>query len=126
MDSNCRTIFTPSGACRLTTATLRVDGGQSSRFVRNLSRAGVSVLRNDRGEALVWQRRFWEHTIGDEDDCERHVEYIHFNPVKHDLVSRPADWPYSTFHRFVARGDLDPEWAGPTENVDWPACGEPK
>ncbi len=97
-----------------------------SRFVRDLSRAGVSLLRNDRGEALVWQRRFWEHTIGEEDDFERHVDYIHFNPVKHGLVSRPADWPYSTFHRFVARGDLDPEWGGPTEEVDLPAYGEPK
>jgi len=57
-----------------------------------------------------WQRRFWEHRIRDEDDLARHVDYIHFNPVKHGLVARVADWPHSSFHRFVARGDLARDW----------------
>ena len=56
-------------------------------------------------EATIWQRRFWEHMIRDEDDLRRHMDYIHFNPVKHGLVKRVRDWPYSTFHRCVKNGD---------------------
>jgi putative transposase len=52
----------------------------------------------------VWQRRFWEHTIEDETDLENHFDYIHYNPVKHRYVTRPRDWPHSSFHRWVARG----------------------
>lgn len=58
----------------------------------------------------VWQRRFWEHTIEDEDDFEAHFDYVHFNPVKHGYVSRPADWPHSSFHRWVAKGVYDLNW----------------
>src|SRR5215510_8314850 len=60
----------------------------------------------------LWQRRFWEHTIRDSGDFERHVDYIHFNPVKHRLVSRVRDWPFSSFHRFVREGLLPEDWAG--------------
>ena len=60
----------------------------------------------------IWQRRYWEHQIRDDDDLQRHVDYIHFNPVKHGLVSRVQDWPYSSFHRFVQRGWLALDWAG--------------
>lgn len=66
-------------------------------------------------EATIWQRRFWEHCIRDENDFRRHVDYLHFNPVKHGLVSRVADWPYSTFHRFAAKGIYSPDWAGRAE-----------
>ena len=59
----------------------------------------------------VWQKRFWEHTIRDERDFARHVDYIHFNPVKHGWVSRVADWPYSSFHRYVRDGVLPADWA---------------
>ena len=55
----------------------------------------------------VWQRRFWEHTIRDARDLAMHVEYIHMNPVKHGLVSRPVDWPWSSFHRYVEEGKCD-------------------
>lgn len=58
----------------------------------------------------VWQPRFWEHSIGDEVDLERHVEYIVYNPVKHGLVRCPRDWPYSSFHRLVRLGDFDRDW----------------
>ncbi|HET7843105.1 MAG TPA: transposase [Xanthomonadales bacterium] len=57
-----------------------------------------------------WQRRFWEHRIRNEDDLARHVDYIHFNPVKHGLVDRVSEWPHSSFHRFVAHGDLARDW----------------
>jgi len=58
-----------------------------------------NASRQRRGEAAIWQRRFWEHTLRDEADLNRHVDYIHFNPVKHGLVKRAADWPWSSFHR---------------------------
>ena len=55
-------------------------------------------------EAAIWQRRFWEHQIRDELDLSRHINYIHFNPVKHALVADPADWPWSTYHRYLREG----------------------
>jgi len=67
---------------------------------------------NARGEYTLWQRRFWEHTIRDESDFERHVDYVHYNPVKHSLVPRVKDWPYSSFHRYVRLGLAPDDWAG--------------
>jgi putative transposase len=58
----------------------------------------------------LWQKRYWEHTIRDENDFKRHVDYIHYNPVKHGYVTRAADWPYSSFHRFVRKGILPMDW----------------
>ena len=55
---------------------------------------------------------FWEHTIRDETDFEQHVDYIHFNPVKHGMVARVRDWPHSSFHRCVRHGLLPEDWAG--------------
>jgi putative transposase len=58
----------------------------------------------------VWQRRFWEHVIRNERDLERHLDYIHYNPVKHGLVSRVIDWPWSSFHRLVREGQYPADW----------------
>ena len=58
----------------------------------------------------VWQRKFWEHTIEDEDDFQAHFDYIHWNPVKHGYVRCPADWPYSSFHRWVKAGVYEQHW----------------
>jgi putative transposase len=58
------------------------------------------------------QRRFWEHQIRDEADFVRHVDYIHWNPVKHGYVRRAAEWPYSTFHRYVRSGVYAEDWGG--------------
>ncbi len=69
-------------------------------------------LRADRREAPVWQRRFWEHTIRDEQDYRNHMAYCWGNPVKHGLVDRPTDWPYSSIHRDIRAGRVDPEWSG--------------
>jgi putative transposase len=66
----------------------------------------------------LWQRRYWEHAIRDEADLERHVDYIHYNPVKHGHVSRVRDWPYSSFHRYVANGILPLDWAGEVRGVE--------
>ncbi|MBE0494168.1 MAG: transposase, partial [Thiomicrospira sp.] len=65
-------------------------------------------------EKNVWQPRFWEHTIRDEQDFNRHLDYIHYNPLKHGYVNRVKDWPYSSFHKHVAQGFYDLEW-GNTE-----------
>jgi putative transposase len=70
----------------------------------------VSASRGRKGEKAVWQRRFWEHQIRDEADFIRHVEYIHYNPVKHGLVSAPIDWEYSSFRRYVRAGDYPADW----------------
>ena len=58
----------------------------------------------------IWQRRFWEHRIRDEADLETHLDYIHFNPVKHGHCDRVIDWPHSTFHRWVAKGHYPADW----------------
>ncbi len=60
---------------------------------------------------MIWQDRFWEHTVKDDEDRERCVEYIHFNPVKHGLVKAPGDWKHSSFHRYVERGIYPADWA---------------
>lgn len=76
----------------------------------------ITPSRARRGERGLWQRRFWEHLIRDERDWQRHVDYIHYNPVKHGHVSRAVDWPYSSLHRFIREGWRDPDW-GAAEDV---------
>jgi putative transposase len=70
----------------------------------------VNPSRIKRREAAIWQRRFWEHGIRDDEDYGRHVDYIHYNPVKHGLVARVMDWPYSTFHRYVKEEFYPENW----------------
>jgi putative transposase len=70
-------------------------------------RSGSRLAHRNRG---VWQRRFWEHSVHDELDLERHVEYMHYNPVKHGLVSCPHLWAHSSFAKFVNRGAYDQDW----------------
>jgi putative transposase len=79
-------------------------------FTHSLNSRGVPIEKNKHGKFTVWQQQFWEHTIRDVRDFENHVNYIHYNPVKHGLVSRVRDWPYSSFHRYVRRGILDLHW----------------
>ena len=71
-----------------------------------------SAARVDRGERGVWQRRFWEHTIRDERDYAMHMDYIHFNPVKHGWATHAAEWPFSSFHRCVSLGLYPTAWGG--------------
>jgi putative transposase len=75
------------------------------------ARDDVTGQRRGR-EREVWQRRYWEHTIGDDADYAVHIDYVHRNPVKHGLVKRVQDWPYSTFHRYVEQGIYDIDWHG--------------
>jgi putative transposase len=84
-----------------------------SRFSRALpggERIGPS--REMKGERGIWRRRYREHLIRDETDFRHHVDYCHFNPVKHGLAKDLGDWPYSTFHRYVRAGLYPPGWAG--------------
>ena len=82
--------------------------------------AVVTPSQRRRGHRGVWQRRFWEHTIRDETDLENHADYIHYNPVKHGLAVRPADWHDSSFHRFQALGHYPIDWGSsePANIVD--------
>jgi putative transposase len=75
-----------------------------------------SKVRLARGERGIWQRRFWEHAIRDEEDYAAHVDYCHINPVKHGYVRCVSEWPYSTFHRYVERGVYPLNWAGGLES----------
>ena len=70
----------------------------------------VSASRQHKKEQAIWQRRFWEHRIRDERDFVQHIDYIHYNPVKHGMVSRPADWPFSSIHRYIRQGILPMDW----------------
>lgn len=77
---------------------------------RTLASPQTSLSRQQRREGTLWQRRFWEHLIRDEADLQRHVDYIHYNPVKHGYVACAQDWPYSTFHRYVREGIYPMDW----------------
>lgn len=82
-----------------------------ARVSRALRQQGVPLVRDRRGEYDLWQRRFWEHLIRDDDDFARHVDYIHHNPVKHGLVTDPFAWPWSSIHRDGRRGILGSDWS---------------
>jgi putative transposase len=71
---------------------------------------GTTLSRIKHRDGSVWQRRFWEHALRDEDDFKRHLDYIHYNPVKHELVSCPHLWLHSSFHHWAARGEYDAAW----------------
>jgi REP-associated tyrosine transposase len=102
-------IFTlPNGDVDFSGRWRRIRGHFSSYMVT----AGYFTRRHPNGDYALWQRRFWEHTIRDDKDFARHVDYIHFNPVKHGLVSPVSDWPHSSFHRYVRQGLLPEDWAG--------------
>ena len=77
-------------------------------------RSARRVAKKERG---IWQRRFWERLLRNERDLVAHIDYVHFNPVKHDLVARVCDWPHSTFHRHVREGLLPPDWGQAANEV---------
>ncbi|WP_375740147.1 transposase [Pseudomonas boanensis] len=81
-------------------------------------REQASESRLSKGERGIWQRRFWEHRIRDDADFARHVDYIHHNPRKHGYVERVADWPWSSFHRYVKARILPLDWAGDGGDVE--------
>ncbi|MGH8500536.1 MAG: REP-associated tyrosine transposase [Methylococcales bacterium] len=86
-----------------------IKAGFTRRLQIDEYRSPVRLAKRERG---IWQRRFWEHLIKDEQDLIHHVNYIYINPVKHGEVSLASDWPYSSFHRDVKRGIYPENWAG--------------
>lgn len=76
------------------------------------------AMRRRPGERGIWQRRYWEHTIRDEEDYARHMDHTHFNPVKHGLAANPAEWPFSSFRRCVAAGLYPADWLGGEDLAD--------
>jgi putative transposase len=62
------------------------------------------------GSLSLWQHRFWDHIIRDEEDLQRHFDYVHWNAVKHGLVTKPEDWPYSSYHHWVEKGYYEIGW----------------
>ncbi|MDP3331319.1 MAG: transposase [Methylococcaceae bacterium] len=87
-----------------------VDYSSRWREIKKAASRQISTATNKRNERMVWQRRFWEHAIRDEDDWRRHVDYIHYNPVKHGLVNQPSDWPWSSFRNAVNKGWYQASW----------------
>ena len=98
----------PSGDADFSGRWRRIKGHFSSHLIA----IGVALDRHSNGELALWQRRFWEHTIRNDEDFARHIDYIHFNPAKHGLVSCVRDWPHSSFHHYVRRGVLPDDWGG--------------
>jgi REP-associated tyrosine transposase len=86
-----------------------IKSGFSRGLPSDMQRSSSKIARRERG---IWQRRYWEHAIRNDADLERHIDYIHFNPVKHGHVSQVAIGPHSSFHRYVACGKLPPDWGG--------------
>lgn len=92
------------------------DGDYSKRWsmIKRLSSKQCPqyhmVTHSKRQENGIWQRRFWEHTIRDDNDYERHMDYVHYNPVKHGYVQQVKAWQFSSFHRLVKQGVYDPDW----------------
>ena len=84
----------------------------------------LSASRSRKAERGIWQRRYWEHALRDEADYTRHVDYIHFNPVKHGHAARVLDWPYSSFPRMVRLGMLPEDWAGEFRDSKTDGFGE--
>ena len=87
-----------------------------ARFAARVTRGEpLSARRRRKGERGIWQRRFWEHVVRDEQDLERCVDYIHWNPVKHGHAQYPLDWPYSSLHRYIERGVYARDWVASPE-----------
>jgi putative transposase len=90
-----------------------------ARFSSQLEpREFISPSRQRKGGRGIWQRRYWEQAIRDERDFRRHLDYIHYNPVKHGYVQATNDWPYSSFQRWVKRGVYPVDWAASAEIAD--------
>lgn len=93
--------------------TLPSDDADFSRCWSTIKRLSTQALRRS-----IWQERFWEHVIRDERDFQRHLDYIHWNPVKHKHVQRAVDWPFSTFHRYLKQGVYSAEWCDLSPDLD--------
>lgn len=103
----------PPGDANFSARWQLIKGG----FTSEVLSTGAVLAHDRKREYALWQRRFWEHTIRDDEDFARHVDYIHINPVKHGLVAAVSEWPYSSFHQYVRRGLLPDDWAGVVDRI---------
>ena len=100
----------------------QIKGAFSRRIPKGERVSSSRAAKRERG---IWQRRYWEHLIRDENDLIRHVDYIHYNPVKHGHAKAVVDWPFSSFHSHVQRGWISADWGGIGGDVDGD-FGEPR
>lgn len=121
-DFSTRWAMIKKNATKTTVGCVSRTVSNNARSVRSAHR-GSSLSRNRRNEGLLWQRRFWEHTIRDHEDLKRCIDYVHWNPVKHGQVSNVTDWPFSTFHRYVRQGVYARDW-GTNATIAGPEFGE--
>ncbi len=106
----------PEGDADYSTRWKEIKRRFSMGYLRDVGPGGErNASRQKKHEAAIWQRRFWEHTIETKEDLEEHLDYIHYNPIKHGLVERAIDWPYSSFARYVKEGIYDVDWVGGDE-----------
>ncbi|QQD19424.1 transposase [Spongiibacter nanhainus] len=91
-----------------------IKGSFSKQLPNIETRSTTQHRRRERG---IWQRRYWEHQIRNDEDYWRHMDYVHWNPVKHGWVNRATEWPYSSFHRAVKEGIYPPNWGDDTTNT---------
>jgi putative transposase len=117
----------PRGDARYPLRWMRIKEEFTKRW---LARGGAerpqSASRERHRQRGVWHKRYWEHTVRDENDLKRCVDFVHWNPRKHRLVARVRDWPWSSVHRFVQSGEYDIDWSDtdPTPGWNHPEWGE--
>jgi putative transposase len=110
----------PTGDCDFSTRWRLIKSRFTSNYLSGGGREGepTAEQRHQQGRG-IWQPRFWEHTCRDEEDLKRCVDYIHWNPVKHGLVRRVRDYPWSSFKRFVQMGEYTENWGGTNPCPGW-------
>ena len=122
------TVWTlPQGDSNYPTRLRRIkEEFTQSYLAHGGSEAPRSHSKEEKNERGVWQRRYWEHTVQNEEDLKRCVDYIHWNPKKHGYVTNVRDWPWSSFHRYVELGEYTRDWGAddPTPGYDDPEWGE--
>jgi len=90
-----------------------------SNFSRSIpNNEHINKSRLQKRERGIWQRRYWEHAIRDDKDMQSHINYIHYNPVKHGHVKNPTDWPYSTIHHHIKIGRLESNWGKDIKTIE--------
>ncbi len=90
-----------------------------ARFTKSLRCRSADYM-----DKKIWQKRFWEHEIRDAKDLNNHIDYLHYNPVKHGYVDKVSDWKYSSFHRFVDNAYYDIDWGSDVVIKDAGGFGE--
>lgn len=127
LPDHLHTIWTlPEGDADFSTRWRLIKEAFTKPFVRSREPMQRNASRRAKNEQSIWQRRFWEHVIRDEADYAAHVDYIHYNPVRHGFAKAARDWPYSSFSAWVERGAYEPHW-GSDEMPPLPAwAAEPE